>query len=166
MRVPFVDLGAAHRHLRESLMSVFEVALDTNQFIGGRMVQAFEEDFAAFCETRFCVGVNSGTDALRFALVAAGVRPPIAFNRKTRPGRQPRHSDPRAVRWRRSSTHYSENALVRESRRGTKRFLDPIADQLIDLCDRNDITCLDLDPALETRKVEERSSCLMVVTSQ
>ena len=75
MRVPFVDLGPAHRHLREDLMSVFELVLDTNQFIGGRMVQEFEEDFAAFCETRFCVGVNSGTDALRFALVAAGVRP-------------------------------------------------------------------------------------------
>src|SRR5467141_1795222 len=38
------------------------------------MVQGFEEDFAKFCESRFCVGVGSGTDALRFALIAAGIR--------------------------------------------------------------------------------------------
>jgi len=38
------------------------------------MVQGFEQDFAQFCESRFCVGVGSGTDALRFALIAAGVQ--------------------------------------------------------------------------------------------
>jgi len=75
MRIPFLDLAAPHRDLREELVSVFESALDSSQFIGGRTVETFEEDFAAFCETRFCVGVNSGTDALRFALIAAGVGP-------------------------------------------------------------------------------------------
>lgn len=39
------------------------------------MVEGFEREFAQFCETRFCVGVSSGTDALRFALMAAGVKP-------------------------------------------------------------------------------------------
>src|SRR2546430_15459339 len=73
-RVPFTDLSLAHRDLRDELQAVFQAALDTSQFIGGHMVHAFEEDFAAFCGTRFCVGVNSGTDALRFALMAAGVR--------------------------------------------------------------------------------------------
>ena len=37
-------------------------------------MKGFEEDFAQFCESRFCVGVGSGTDALRFALIAVGVR--------------------------------------------------------------------------------------------
>jgi dTDP-4-amino-4,6-dideoxygalactose transaminase len=37
------------------------------------MVEEFEKDFAAFCGVKYCVGVNSGTDALRFALMAAGV---------------------------------------------------------------------------------------------
>src|SRR5215472_15059127 len=37
------------------------------------MVEGFERDFAAFCGTQHCVGVGSGTDALRFALMAAGV---------------------------------------------------------------------------------------------
>ncbi len=39
------------------------------------MVEEFERDFAAFCATRHCVGVGSGTDALRFALIAAGIGP-------------------------------------------------------------------------------------------
>jgi dTDP-4-amino-4,6-dideoxygalactose transaminase len=74
-RIPFLDLAASHRGLRDELMSVFAAALDSSQFIGGRAVEAFEQDFAAFCGTQFCVGVNSGTDALRFALIAAGVQP-------------------------------------------------------------------------------------------
>ena len=72
-RIPFLDLAIPHRDLRDELRSVFETALDTSQFIGGGMVQAFEQDFAAFCKSQLCVGVNSGTDALRFALMAAGV---------------------------------------------------------------------------------------------
>jgi dTDP-4-amino-4,6-dideoxygalactose transaminase len=39
------------------------------------MVEEFEDDFAAFCDAKYCIGVNSGTDALRFALMAAGVQP-------------------------------------------------------------------------------------------
>src|SRR5437879_12310507 len=39
------------------------------------MVEDFEEDFAQFCDVEYCVGVGSGTDALRFALIAAGVSP-------------------------------------------------------------------------------------------
>jgi len=63
-----------HRELREELRSVFETALDTAGFIGGPVVREFERDFAEFCEASFCVGMASGTDALRFALIAAGVR--------------------------------------------------------------------------------------------
>src|SRR5438045_3204350 len=39
------------------------------------MLEGLEREFAAFCDARFCVGVGSGTDAVRFALIAAGVRP-------------------------------------------------------------------------------------------
>jgi dTDP-4-amino-4,6-dideoxygalactose transaminase len=49
--------------------------LDTAGFIGGPMVEEFERDFAAYCTTQHCVGVGSGTDALRFALIAAGIGP-------------------------------------------------------------------------------------------
>jgi dTDP-4-amino-4,6-dideoxygalactose transaminase len=73
--IPFVDLVTPHQDLEEELMAVFRSALHSAGFIGGPMVEGFERDFAQFCETRFCVGVSSGTDALRFALMAAGVEP-------------------------------------------------------------------------------------------
>src|SRR5260370_3016041 len=41
--------------------------------MGGAMVEEFEREFAKFCDTKCCVGVSSGTDALRFAFMAAGV---------------------------------------------------------------------------------------------
>lgn len=73
--IPFLDLITPHRDLENELLAVFRQALSTGTFIGGPMVQQFENAFAAFCETSHCVGVGSGTDALRFALIAAGVQP-------------------------------------------------------------------------------------------
>src|SRR5438552_18680762 len=73
--IRMLDLGTLHRELGEELVSVFRAALGTARFIGGPMVEDFEVEFAEFCETPHCVGVGSGTDALRFALIAAGVQP-------------------------------------------------------------------------------------------
>lgn len=73
--IPFVDLVTPHAELREELLAVFGKALSTAGFIGGPMVEEFERDFAQFCETRHCVGISNGTDALRLALLAAGVSP-------------------------------------------------------------------------------------------
>ena len=72
--IPFLDLVGIHRELEPELTEVFKCALDTAGFIGGPMVVQFEQAFAQFCGTKYCVGVNSGTDALRFALSAAGVK--------------------------------------------------------------------------------------------
>ena len=74
-KIPFVDLAALHRGMEEELVSVFRRALETGGFIGGPMVEEFEREFAQFCQAQYCVGVGSGTDALRFALIAAGVSP-------------------------------------------------------------------------------------------
>ena len=71
--IPFLDLVTPHAVLREELCEVFNRVLDTAGFIGGPMVQGFEEDFAKYCEASHCIGVNSGTDALRFAFMAAGI---------------------------------------------------------------------------------------------
>ena len=72
--VPFLDLISPHLELEEELIVVFRDALKTGRFIGGPMVEDFERDFAVFCGTKYCIGVGSGTDALRFALIAAGVQ--------------------------------------------------------------------------------------------
>ena len=72
-RIPFLDLVTPHQELKEELVAVFECALETAGFIGGPMVEDFEKSFARYCDVQHCVGVGSGTDALRFALMAGGV---------------------------------------------------------------------------------------------
>ena len=74
-KIPFVDLVSLHRDLEPELLEVCKRVIETAGFIGGPEVEGFEQEFAEYCGTKYCVGVNSGTDALRFALIAAGVRP-------------------------------------------------------------------------------------------
>jgi dTDP-4-amino-4,6-dideoxygalactose transaminase len=75
MQIPFLDLITPHRELEEELVDVFRECLRNASCVGGPQVQAFEEEFAQFCETKYCVAVSSGTDALRFALISAGIGP-------------------------------------------------------------------------------------------
>jgi len=74
-KVPFLDLVTPHQELKSELVQVLQDALGNAGFIGGPRVENFERDFANFCDARYCVGVNSGTDALRFAFMAADVKP-------------------------------------------------------------------------------------------
>lgn len=73
--IPFLDLITPHLELEEEFVAAFREALRSASFIGGHQVESFEREFAAYCGTRFCIGVANGTDAVRFALMAAGVRP-------------------------------------------------------------------------------------------
>jgi dTDP-4-amino-4,6-dideoxygalactose transaminase len=75
MKVPFLDLITPHLELEQELVEVFKQCLRNASFVGGSQVEGFEQEFAQFCETKYCVAVNSGTDALRFALIAAGIGP-------------------------------------------------------------------------------------------
>jgi dTDP-4-amino-4,6-dideoxygalactose transaminase len=72
--IPFLDLVTPHVELEQELTVVFQQVIRTAGFIGGPMVENFEKEFAAFCHTERAVAVNSGTDALRFALMAAGIK--------------------------------------------------------------------------------------------
>ena len=72
--IPFLDLIAPHVELEQELTAVFHRALLTAGFVGGPMVEEFEKAFATFCDAAHCVAVSSGTDALRFALMASGVQ--------------------------------------------------------------------------------------------
>jgi len=74
-KIPFLDLVTPHQELEAELLAVVKTAFSNAGFIGGPMVEEFEREFAAFCGAKYCVGVNSGTDALRFAFMAAGVQP-------------------------------------------------------------------------------------------
>src|SRR6266849_3113374 len=72
-QIPFLDLVTPHKEMEQELVNVFRSALHSAGFIGGSAVENFERDFAGFCEAKHCVGVANGTDALRFALLVAGI---------------------------------------------------------------------------------------------
>ena len=73
--VPFLDLVTPHVEMEQELTAIFHQVLHTAGFIGGPMVEEFEKAFAAFCGTSHAVAISSGTDALRFAIMACGVQP-------------------------------------------------------------------------------------------
>jgi dTDP-4-amino-4,6-dideoxygalactose transaminase len=75
MNVPFLDLKTQFREIEHEVLPMVKEAMENAVFVGGPQVSGFETEFAAFCDSKHCVGVNSGTDALRFALLAAGVGP-------------------------------------------------------------------------------------------
>ncbi len=74
MKVPFVDLRAMHDEVRAEFNTVFNDILDKSSFVGGPYVTNFEDNFASYCGTKHAVVCNSGTDAVKLALSAAGVR--------------------------------------------------------------------------------------------
>src|SRR5450631_790049 len=72
--IPFLDLVTPHRELEEELVAMFRECIRNAHFIGGKVLEDFETEFAQFCDTRFSVGLASGTDAVRFALMAGGLK--------------------------------------------------------------------------------------------
>ena len=75
MKVPLLDLKAHHEPIKKDLLAAIEQVLDKNNFILGSEVGELEEKIAAYCQTRFGVGVSSGTDALLVSLMALGIKP-------------------------------------------------------------------------------------------
>ncbi len=75
MKVPFLDLKAQYETIRDEVAVAIQQVLDKTAFAGGPFVQKFEEEFAAFCGTKHCIGVGSGTDALWLALLGLGIGP-------------------------------------------------------------------------------------------
>ncbi len=71
--IPFLDLVTPHRQLEAELVQVFRESLRSAAFIGGPNVDGLEREFADYCGTKDSIAVASGTDALRFALMACGV---------------------------------------------------------------------------------------------
>lgn len=75
MNVPHLDLGGTHHGLKRNLLESISDLIDSGAFTNGPQVAEFEEAFARFCGTRLAVGVASGLDALRLALIALDLEP-------------------------------------------------------------------------------------------
>jgi dTDP-4-amino-4,6-dideoxygalactose transaminase len=73
--IPWLDLTRQHQALKAELVGVLERVLDSSQFILGGEGMALEQELAGVAGVRHGIGVGSGTDALRLALAAVGVRP-------------------------------------------------------------------------------------------
>lgn len=71
--IPLVDLSLQHAEVAEEVEAGFAEVLSAGDFIGGKAVSAFEQEYADFADARWCVGVANGTDAIEMALRAAGV---------------------------------------------------------------------------------------------
>ena len=74
-KVPLLDLRAQYQTIRDEILPVMERVAESQQFILGDEVRAFEAEMAAYCGTKFAVGCASGSDALRLALMAYGIGP-------------------------------------------------------------------------------------------
>ena len=72
--VPYVSLSGQWTRERDALLPIIERVLQSGKYIGGREVELFEEYAAKLCQTKHCVALNSGTDALVCGLITLGVK--------------------------------------------------------------------------------------------
>src|SRR5512146_2000845 len=75
MRIEFNDLRPQHRDLRAEIDAAVGQVMDDGWFVLGKQGEAFEREFAEYCDVGHCVGVGSGTEAIHLALLACGVEP-------------------------------------------------------------------------------------------
>ena len=75
MKIPLVDLQAQYQSIKGEVQTAIQRVLDSGQFILGKEVDAFEEEFARYSGVRYAVTVNSGTAALYLTLLALGIGP-------------------------------------------------------------------------------------------
>ena len=73
MKVPFVSFLPLEKELDTELRNAFERVYTRSWYIEGEEDKAFEKEFAKYCDTKYCVGVGNGLDALMLALKALGV---------------------------------------------------------------------------------------------
>jgi dTDP-4-amino-4,6-dideoxygalactose transaminase len=73
--VPFLDLNSQYRQIKPEIDAAIAGVLRSGQFVLGPDVSAFEERFAAYCQSEHCLAVSSGTSALHLALLAGGIGP-------------------------------------------------------------------------------------------
>ena len=73
MKVPFLDLKAGYIELQPEIDAAIKRVLESGWYILGGEVEAFEREYASYCEAKYCVGLANGLDALHLALLALGV---------------------------------------------------------------------------------------------
>lgn len=75
MNVPFVSFKPLEQELDTQLRAAFDRVLTNSWYIDGKEDKAFEEAFAAYCDSKYCIGCGNGLDALMLVLKAWGIGP-------------------------------------------------------------------------------------------
>src|ERR1017187_7584357 len=75
VNVPFLELKPAYDELRPELDAAYHRVMDSGRYLLGREIEAFEAEFAAYCEAKHCIGVANGLDALHLILRAWEIGP-------------------------------------------------------------------------------------------
>jgi dTDP-4-amino-4,6-dideoxygalactose transaminase len=68
-----LDLKEQHIQLKSEIFAEFEKVFDKTAFSGGEFVEEFERNFSAFTNSKYCIGLNNGTNAIHLALLALGI---------------------------------------------------------------------------------------------
>lgn len=75
MKIPFLNLKAPYRELQAELDTAYQQVIKSGQYILGEEVELFEQEFAAYCGAKYCIGVGNGLEALHLILEAFGIGP-------------------------------------------------------------------------------------------
>ena len=75
MNIPLVNLKRQHEELHDAIRDAIEAVIERGDFILGTEVEAFEHEFAAYCETKHCIAVGNGLDALTLSMKGLGIGP-------------------------------------------------------------------------------------------
>jgi dTDP-4-amino-4,6-dideoxygalactose transaminase len=75
MNVPFLDLKAQYKAIKDEVHAAINDVMENTAFAGGPFVAKFEQEFAKFCDCKHAVGVGNGTDALWLSLIGLGIKP-------------------------------------------------------------------------------------------
>lgn len=75
MKVPFLDLKAQFLELQDEFDAAYRRVMDSGWYILGKELEAFEAEFAEYCQVKHCIGVGNGLDALHLILRASGIGP-------------------------------------------------------------------------------------------
>jgi dTDP-3-amino-3,4,6-trideoxy-alpha-D-glucose transaminase len=73
MNVPFLDLNSGYQELKTEIDAAYRRVMDSSWFILGEEVAKFEDEFARYCDARYCVGLGNGLDALHLCLRALDI---------------------------------------------------------------------------------------------
>ena len=68
--IKFLDLQKQYLTIQDEIDSAIQSVIATSGFIGGKALEKFEEEYADYCSTQFCIGVGNGTDALEIVIEA------------------------------------------------------------------------------------------------